>query len=151
MKRITFAVSVGLVAGLVGLSAQTTPIAQTGVITKVDRTVTVTGCVAKGTEVGTYTLASARTAEDPVSSPTTAGTAGTAGTEKSASMEHSTSYRLKGEDLSAFVGQQVEVTGTTGDDKRSDKGASAGTTATVKDARPTVTVQSVKMLSATCP
>ena len=31
-------------------------------------------------------------------------------------MEHSTSYRLKGEDLSAFVGQQVEVTGTTGDE-----------------------------------
>jgi hypothetical protein len=152
MKRISFAVSVGLVAGLVGLSAQTAPTAQAGV-TKVDRTVTVTGCVAKGTEVGTYTLTSAKTAEDLASSPspTTAGTAGTAGTEKSASMEHSASYRLKGEDLSAFVGQQVEVTGTTGDDKRTDKGASTGTTATVKEARSTVTVQSVKMLSSTCP
>jgi hypothetical protein len=150
MKRISFAVSVGLVAGLVGLSAQTAPIAQTEG-TKVDRTVTVTGCVAKGTEVGTYTLTSLKTAEDLASSPTTAGTAGTAGTEKSASMEHSPSYRLKGEDLSAFVGQQIEVTGTTGDDKRTDKVASAGTTAAVKVARSTVTVQSVKMLAPTCP
>jgi hypothetical protein len=58
---------------------------------------------------------------------------------------------LKGENLKAFVGQQVEATGTTSDDKRSDKSASVGPTATVKDAPSTFSVQSVKMLSSTCP
>ena len=81
MKRISLAVSVGLVAGLVGLSAQTAPVAKTDRALN-DRTVTVTGCVAEGTEAGSYTLTSAKMSGNLASSPTTAGTAGTQGTER---------------------------------------------------------------------
>jgi hypothetical protein len=149
MKRISLAVSVGLVAGLVGLSAQTAPVAKTE-RAKLDRTVTVTGCIAEGTEAGSYLLTGAKTAEDLASSPATAGTSGTIGAGKSASMEHSTSYQLKGEDLKAFVGQQVEVSGTTIDGKRIGKSESLETPATVKNTPSIFTVQSVKMLSTTC-
>jgi hypothetical protein len=150
MKRISLAVSVGLVAGLVGLSAQTAPVDKSDRATN-DRTVTVTGCVAEGTEAGSYTLTSAKVSGNLASSPTTAGTAGTQGTEKSTSMEHRTSYQLKGGELKAHVGHKVEVTGTTSDDKRTDKSANVGTTDTMKDIPSTLTVKSVKMLSTTCP
>jgi hypothetical protein len=150
MKRISLALSLGLVAGLVGLSAQTTPADKTD-RAKNDRAVTVTGCVAEGTEAGSYTLTNAKVSGNPAASPTTTGTAGTERAEKSSSMEHSGSYQLKGGDLKAHVGHKVEVTGTTSDDKRTDKSANAGTTATTKDMPSTLTVKSVKMVSTTCP
>jgi hypothetical protein len=109
MKRISLAVSVGLVAGLVGLSAQTAALAKTDIGMN-DRTVTVTGCVAEGIEAGSYTLTSATIIANLASPPTTAGTAGTRGTEKRASMEHSAWYQLKGEDLKAHVGHKVGPT-----------------------------------------
>jgi hypothetical protein len=150
MKRISLALCVGLAAGLVGLSAQTAPVPKTDRAVS-DKAMTVTGCVAEGTEAGTYTLASATIVGNLPSSPTTAGTAGTTGTEKSASMEHSASYQLKGENLKDLVGHQVEAVGTTSGDKRVDKSASAEAPATTKDTRPILTVTSVKLLSATCP
>ena len=58
MKRMSLAVTVGLVAGLMGLSAQTAPVAKTDRALN-DRTLTVTGCVAEGIEAGSYTLKSA--------------------------------------------------------------------------------------------
>ena len=149
MKRITLAASLGLVAGLVGLSAQTAPVDKTDRVIN-DKPVTVTGCVAEGAS-GRYTLTNAQMTGTMASSPTTAGTAGTQTTEKSASMEHSASYQLKGGDLKAHVGHKVEVTGTTSDDKRTDKTANVGTTDATKDMLSTLTVKSVKMLSTTCP
>ena len=149
MKRITLAVSLGLVAGLVGLSAQTPPVDKTDRATN-DKPVTVTGCVAEGASA-IYTLTNAQVTAPLASAPTTAGTAGTQSTEKSASMEHSASYQLKGGDLKAHVGHRVEVTGTTTDDKRTDKSANVGTTDTTKDMPSILTVKSVKMLSPTCP
>jgi hypothetical protein len=148
MKRISLAVSVGLVAGLVGLSAQTAPVAKTDRALN-DRTVTVTGCVAEGTEAGSYTLTSAKII-DTLPSSSTAGTAGTLGTEKSASIEHRAWYQLKGGDLKPHVGHKVEATGTTSD-KPTDTSASVGTTDTIKGTPSTLTVTSVKMLSTTCP
>jgi hypothetical protein len=149
MKRISLAVSVGLVAGLVGLSAQTAALAKTDIGMN-DRTVTVTGCVAEGIEAGSYTLTSATIIANLASPPTTAGTAGTRGTEKRASMEHSAWYQLKGEDLKAHVGHKVEATGTISDNKRTDTSARVGTTDAKKDTPSTLTVTSVKMLSTTC-
>src|SRR5437016_4423948 len=127
MRSISLAVSVGLVAGIVGLSAQTAQVAKTDRAMN-DRTVTVSGCVTQGIEADSYTLTSATMSGNPAASPTTTGTAGTQGTEKSASMEQSVSYQLKGGDLKAHVGHRVEVTGTTSDDKRTDKSANVGTT-----------------------
>jgi len=153
MRRISLALCLGLVAGLVGLSAQTAPVPKTDRAVG-DKAVTVTGCVAEGTEAGSYTLASAPIVATLASSPTTAGTAGTAGTTgtaKSTSMEHSALYQLKGENLKDLVGHQVEAVGTTSDDKRVDKSASVGASAATKDTRPILTVTSVKLLSATCP
>jgi hypothetical protein len=149
MKRITLAVSLGLVAGLVGLSAQTPPVDKTDRAIN-DKPVTVTGCVAEVASGG-YALTNAQVTGALASAPTTAGTAGTQSTEKSASMEHSASYQLKGGDLKAHVGHRVEVTGTTSDDKRTDKSANVGTTDETKDMPSTLTVKSVKMLSTTCP
>jgi hypothetical protein len=149
MKRITLAVSLGLVAGLVGLSAQTPPVDKTDRAIN-DKPVTVTGCVVEGASAS-YTLTNAQVTGPLASAPTTAGTAGTQSTEKSASMEHGTSYQLKGGDLKAHVGHRVEVTGTTSDEKRTDKSANVGTTDTTKDMPSILTVKSVKMLSTTCP
>jgi hypothetical protein len=150
MNRISVAVSVGLVAGLVGLSAQTAPVATTdGAVN--DKTVTVTGCVAEGTDAGSYTLTKAKSIDTLLSTSTMAGTAGTLGTEKSASMEHRAWYHLKGENLKAHVGHKIEATGTTSDEKRPDTSASVGTTDTTKHTPSTLTVKSVKMLSTTCP
>jgi len=152
MKRISLGLSVALVAGFVGLSAQTAPIPNTD-RTAIDKAVTVTGCVAAGTEADSYTLSRATIVGNLASSPTTVGTAGTAGTtgtEKSSSMEHSASYQLKGDNLKDLVGHQIEATGTASDAKRTDKPASVGTADTTKETLPIFTVTSAKSVSATC-
>ncbi len=149
MKRMSLAVTVGPVGGLMGLSAQTAAVAKTDRALS-DRTLTVTGCVAEGIEAGSYTLTSATILANLASRPTTAGTAGTLGTEKSASMEHRAWYQLKGDDLKAHVGHKVEATGTTSDNKRIDTSARVGTTDAKKDPPSTLTVTSVTMLSTTC-
>ena len=149
MKRISLGLSVALVAGFVGLSAQTAPIPNTD-RTAIDKAVTVTGCVAAGTEADSYTLSRATIVGNLASSPTTVGTAGTTGTEKSSSMEHSASYQLKGDNLKDLVGHQIEATGTASDAKRTDKPASVGTADTTKETLPIFTVTSAKSVSATC-
>jgi hypothetical protein len=73
--------------------------------------VTVTGCVATGTQAGQYVLTNAAVVPD--AKPVATGTSGAAVVESPTSMESTTSYALKGGDLKAHVGHKVEVTGTT--------------------------------------
>jgi hypothetical protein len=75
-----------------------------------------------------------------------AGTAGTAGTAGSAAGAMVSEYRLDADDakLSPHVGHKVEITGTV------DKSAS-GAASTAATASPKLKVDSVKMVSATCP
>ena len=152
MKRISLALSIALVAGFAGLSAQTAPIPTTD-RAGIDKAVTVAGCIAAGAEAGSYTLSRATIVANPASSRMlagTTGTAGTAGTEKSSSMEHTASYQLKGDNLKELIGHQVEAIGTTSGAQRTDKAASVGAPDTTKEALPILTVTSVKSVSATC-
>ena len=71
-----------------------------------------------------------------------AGTTGTAGT--------ASSYTLAGDEakLSPHVGHKIEITGTVEDRPMSDKASETATTATKK--APKLTVETVKMISASC-
>jgi hypothetical protein len=149
MKRITLGLSMGLIVGLVALSAQTVRVPKTDRAVT-DKAVTITGCVVEGTEAGSHTLEGATIVGNLVSRSTTAGTTGTARTAKSTSMEHSATYQLKGADLKDFVGRQVEAIGTTSDDTRTDKRASIGFPDTTKDVGPMLTVTSMRVLLETC-
>jgi hypothetical protein len=101
------------------------------------QTMVVTGCVAAGSDAGHFMLTNGMTTGD------------TSGR----------SYQLIGSDLSAHVGHEVEVTGTASGDKIT-KGKAAAKTATgdaksqnntsMTDRPTTLTVQSVKMIAATC-
>jgi hypothetical protein len=150
MKTTGLALSFAIVAGFVGLAAQTVPIPKTD-RALTDKAVTVAGCVAAGAEADTYTLQRATIVGSPgSSSPTPAGTSGAGGTEKSSSMEHGASYQLKGDNLKVLVGQQVEAIGTTSDAQQPDKAASVGNPEPKKETLPILTVTSVKSVSATC-
>jgi hypothetical protein len=149
MKRITLALSVGLIVGLVGLSAQTVRVPKTDRAVN-DKAVTITGCVVEGADAGSYTLEGATIVGNHPSRSTTVGTTGTAGTAKRWSMEHSATYQLKGADVKDFVGRQVEAIGTTSDDTRTDKRASIGFPDTTKDVGPMLTVTSMRVLLETC-
>jgi hypothetical protein len=149
MKNISLALSVALVAGFVGLSAQTAPLPKAD-RAAIDKAITVTGCVAAGTEADSYTLQRATMVGNLASSPTTAGTSGATGTEKSSSMERGVSFQLKGDNLKDLVGHQVEAIGTTSDAKRTDKAESVGTPDPKKETLRILTVTSVKSVSATC-
>jgi hypothetical protein len=105
--------------------------------------VTVTGCVAAGTEPGSFMLKEATKEGDPAGAPTA-------------------SYSLMGGELKPHVGHKVAVTGTM--DAKSGMSA-MGKGGMAKDTMPketmakpketdkamTVNVKSVKMIAATCP
>ena len=73
--------------------------------------VTVTGCVAAGTQAGHFVLTDAATV--PVQTPSPTGTSGGAVADAPAAMASPTSYDLKGGNLKPHIGHKVEVTGTT--------------------------------------
>jgi hypothetical protein len=103
--------------------------------------VTVTGCVAAGTEPGHYMLNDATKEGEPAGAPVA-------------------SYALMGGELKPHVGHKVAVTGTM--DAKSAMGKSGmakdtmpketmGKDTMAKDKAMTVNVKSVKMIAATCP
>ena len=150
MNRLKFATVAVLVAG-----STVALVAQPAVAS--DKTVvTVNGCVAAGEKADHYLLTKA--AITPAALPTATGTAGTATKEDApAAMEAATSYQLKGGDLKAHLGHQVEVTGTISQDLSSIRVKSATPPAASADAATAVSaptgtldVKSVKMIAATC-
>lgn len=138
--------------------------------------ISVTGCLAKGSD-GNFTLTNAHmdasgsastTTADP-SSPTagSAATAGTTGTtspagSSSASAMGSTWMLMGGSDLDKHVGHKIQVTGKAADSMSSTgttAGSTAGTTGTAgstassmpsASANHKLDVESVKMIAASC-
>ena len=123
--------------------------------------VTVTGCVAESAPAGHFMLNNATMSHDAMkggtasstSTPTTPGTPGTPGTPSSSAMsgdKMGTSYMLVGgDDLKAHVGHKVEVTGSLSmsGSNMNEKPATSATSTSAKELK----VQSVKMVSSTCP
>src|SRR5262245_45921791 len=109
-------------------------------------TVTVTGCVAEGSS-GSFVLNNAMMSNAMKKE----GTSGT--TPPSTPSTSSTTYTLVGgENLKAHVGHKVEVTGTPGAASSATATAgAAGATASSASKAQELRVQSVKMVSATCP
>jgi len=117
--------------------------------------VTVTGCVANGTEAGHYVLTNAVLAPEKASAAASA--TSTPSIDKTASMATGTSYALKGDKLEGHVGHKVEVTGTTWQEKATSsteiaksKDTSSPTSAGSTSPQTTLDVTTVKMLSTTC-
>jgi len=143
--------------------AQTEPGRQSSQKSTKSDTVTVTGCVAEGSG-GHFMLNNATTASD-MKGGTTSGTSGSATSAGATSgVTNTASYMLMGGDnLKAHVGHKVEVTGTLSNNSRggamsggtpsggsgsaTSGGAMSGSAANAQELR----VQSVKMVSATCP
>jgi hypothetical protein len=138
-----------------GLLAQTAQPAQS---TTAKNTVMVTGCLQRAAagSVGTRgTVDESRPPAEPKFVLTNAatgplGTVGTSGTTKSATSE----YRLQGDDakFTPHIGHKVEITGVV--DHESDATASpatAGRSGGAAASAPKLTVDTVRMVSLTCP
>jgi len=107
-------------------------------------TVIVTGCVDDGGESGAYMLTRAEMRSTPKGRPTPAPDSGTVGIK----------YTLLGPELQAHVGHKVEVTGLldpTSKKGRAKSSAKDQATATIQAMNGTLTVQTLKMISPTCP
>ena len=154
-KRVWSGVLASIFCGTVAVAAAQDPsTAQSGAAS--GKSMTVSGCIQKAEpSAGATGTAGSTAASDTtkfvlknVSSAAAgaAGTAGTAGTAGSAAGAMVSEYRLDADDakLSPHVGHKVEVTGTV------DKSAS-GAASTAATASPKLKVESVKMVSATCP
>ena len=151
MRLTISAMSIGLVAGFApALSAQAVPSDYGYVDQKTIQniTVNVTGCVAGGTAAGRYILTDASISGDDFTS--SVGTAGKESAEKDVSIELP-SYALEGGNLRAHVGHKVEVTGIPGDAKLNSRDTLAWSPGSSTHEKTTLTVKSVKMISATCP
>lgn len=170
MTRLTAACIAGTIALTASVGAQAPPADQSS--KKMEpKTVTLTGCLAKGTATDSYilsnvvvspmapsaTASSTSTATQPTSAsqatPTTPPTTptGTAGTHdmKAAVPGAWAIMSTSGVDLTPHVGHKVELTGTTAD--LTD--VAPGTTMkaeTMKAEMKRLTVQSVKHVSPTC-
>ena len=153
MNRMKCAAAVAIAVGCtVALSAQAVSVDKD----KADQTsmnspVTVTGCVAKGTDAGHYVLTNAvLTSEKAAATDTTSAPS----IDKTASKAAGTSYALKGDNLEGHVGHKVEVTGTTWHEKATEIGNSkdtpSPTSAGSTSPQTTFDVKTVKMLSTTC-
>jgi hypothetical protein len=123
------------------------------------KTITVSGCVERASETGATatTGASDTAAKFELTNAAIAGgstaseAAGTSGTASAAK-----TYRLDATDaqLSAHLNHKVEVTGTLEEATPGASGTASettGTSGTSKAAAPRLKVESVKMVSATCP
>lgn len=114
---------------------------------KAANTVTYTGCIKPGTTTGTWILESAEVAARPgASSP---GTVGTSGTSKiTLDLDPAATVNLK-----AHANHKVELVGMLSPAKAPTEAppASAAGATTAQTARQQFSVQSLKMVSATCP
>lgn len=145
MNRLITYLSLAAICGTALLSAQAPPAAAGQ---KPDHSVTVTGCVAPGTGTGQFILTNA------VTMPAVADKAKPVAEKEKMPPGRTMTYMLVGgTDLKAHVGHKVEVMGMLAkpgvppsSSAKPDPGASAS-----KDTGGTVTVSSVKMVSATCP
>ena len=146
MNRLFVTFSLAAMCSTAAVAAQTPATPSAG--QKPDHTVTVTGCVAPGTGAGQFMLTNA------TSMPTVAADKAKPPMEKDKMPPgHTMSYLLVGgTDLKAHVGHKVEVSGTLAKPGvPADPAAKPDPGARAKDMGGTVTVASVKMVSATCP
>jgi hypothetical protein len=151
MSRKSLVVSVGLVVGLAAtLSAQ-------GASSKgqADRKaiqsirVKVIGCVASGPQADHYRLTNAVLSGD--TNPSPVGTSGRAGSGEDLSFENSPSFDLIGGHVSAHIGHKVEIVGITSDTRLNNTDSFNSAIGSSARERATLTVRSVKMITATCP
>jgi hypothetical protein len=152
MNPTNLAMSVSLVVGFASAQSAQTTSSDYGKVdqrTRQNITVRVTGCVVDGITAGRYILTDAIISTDDVSS--IEGAAGTLGAEKDVSIEHGPSYDLEGGNLKAHVGHKIEVTGFPGDAKLNSRDTLALAAGSVTLEKATLTVRSVKMISAICP
>ena len=148
-KRVWSGVLASIFCGTVAVAAAQDPsTAQSGAAS--GKSMTVSGCIQKAEpSAGATGTAGSTAASDTTKfvlknvSSAAAGAAGTAGSAAGAMVSE---YRLDADDakLSPHVGHKVEITGTV------DKAAS-GAASTAATASPKLKVDSVKMVSATCP
>jgi hypothetical protein len=112
-------------------------------------TVTYTGCIKPGTTSGTWVLENAEAAAKPGAS----GTVGTSGTAKSTTLDLEPAATASGVNLKAHANHKVELVGTVSPAKGSASASPSSTpgAATAQTAHQQFSVQSLKMVSATCP
>jgi hypothetical protein len=140
------AIACGFATGLLAQTAQPST-------TTAAKTVMATGCLQRAPKSAVGTSGTVDEAHPPkeakfvLANATTGplGTVGTSGTARPAATE----YRLDGDDakFSPHVGHKVEITGVV------DQGSSAAPSASAdaRSAAPKLTVDTVRMLSLTCP
>jgi hypothetical protein len=137
---------------VVGVFAQNPPPSQTSPSASA-KTITITGCVQRAQESPTGTSGTTPSATETKfvlsnAAMSTTGTTGTAGTANPPSTAVASQYRLDGDDakLTPHVGHKVEITGMVEQPTRSTQPPAASAANA-----PTLKVDSVKMLTATCP
>ena len=157
MNRIKCAAAVAIAVGCtLALSAQAVSVDKDKADqTRMNSPVTVTGCVANGSEAGHFVLTNAVLVPEKAAAAT--GATSAPSIDKTASMAAGTSYALKGDMLEGHVGHKVEVTGTTWQEKATSttdiansKDTSNPTSAGSTSPQATLDVKTVKMLSTTC-
>ena len=146
MNRFIASFSLAAICSTALLAAQAPPAAP---VQKPDHSVTVTGCVAPGAAAGQYMLTSA------IAMPAVADKAKPAAEKEQMPPGHTMTYMLVGgTDLKPHLGHKVEVLGMLakpGVPPSATTKPDPGARATKDMAGGTVTVTSVKMVSATCP
>ena len=150
MNRTSLVASFGLVAGLAAALSAQAPSSNGKVDQKAVQSirVKVIGCVEGDAEPGRYILTGAVLSGDDT--PSTVGTAGKIASGKDLSFENSLSYHLIGGRLMPHVGHEVEIIGITSDARLNNRDALSSAIGSSKHEKPTLTVDSVKMLAAKC-
>jgi hypothetical protein len=140
------AISMAVSAAAAGVSQDSIPYLQRPAAVNAP-SVTLTGCVARGTASDSYTLAEEKKADEKKAEATTPDVAMPAALVALAGTEV---------DMSKHVGHKVEVTGSyaSGDavagTAGTDRPAASATPETAKKATKTFTVKSLKMVAASC-
>lgn len=114
------------------------------------KSVTLTGCVTQGIDADHYILANAVRRQEPPFSTAIAGTSKKVGSDQQGATDRTGPYDLAGGEFKAHLGHTVEVHGTGGSTETATS-STTSTNATERKPLPTFNVQSVKMLSETCP
>jgi hypothetical protein len=150
MRRLSVAVCAAILILCAPLAAAQS--ASTNKKSMDGKTAMVTGCVMEGDESGHYMLTNAMTIADATTKT------GTTGSSSAESMP--VTYNLMGGELKMHVGHKVEVTGTMDPmmkkdsmDKSSsmDKDKTKSMSDSAKMSHDMLKVESVKMISSTCP
>lgn len=160
------AIALGLA---VSLFAQTPPASQSSYANA--KTITVTGCVERAEQsatgtAGTTGIAGSTGVEEPkfvltnvaasASGTSASGTAGTSGTSEAGSASIASKYRLDADDekLQDHVGHKVEITGTVPpapSAASTTEPPSSSSSSASSEKPPKLKVDTVKMVSSTCP